>query len=122
MTKINRPLSCEQVKEYVNKLAKGQNDPVTKAEIWAVRGAFKLHRVHGEDRKVTDDQRHSILMYLFGVDSSKALTRGQCSALMRWLKPTDDPSIVSMELAACLNARILELGQMELLFPESATA
>jgi hypothetical protein len=68
-----------------------------------------------------DANRHAILKYLFGADSGKQLTSGQCRALRGWIgaeRTEDDewiPNAFSVEEAKLmLRALALEQGQREL--------
>lgn len=83
-----RPWDAETLKRYLNleKVAryKGKAGPPSDKQLDYVRSS--LHQVAPEDI-----DRHTITLYLFGVESSGDLTAAQCSALIDWIgaKPSD---------------------------------
>ena len=69
--------------------------------------------------KLSDPDRHTITLYLFGVESTGDLTAAQCSALIDWIgakeetdwEPSQDAKV---EARAVIKAYQIEQGQTEL--------
>lgn len=77
--------------------------------------AFIGHLAYNDEGKPIDDPtRHSILIYLFGKDSLKKLTRAEIFALTDYVSHTETPHYWRTEVNAILRAHMAEMGQMVL--------
>jgi hypothetical protein len=71
------------------------------------------------DRPVKErtSNRRAVLMYLFGLDSTKSMTHAQILAVRQWMRLSPDREA---ELHAVLEARLVEAGQGHLPLPPMA--
>lgn len=83
------------------------NQPIIRHEVGRVFGAFKRHRPTLLTAPITDEQRHSILHYLFGVKSTNDLTHAQGEALLLWMDIARSDR-VGLEMTAILDAERAE--------------
>jgi hypothetical protein len=67
---------------------------------------------------LSDADRHTVTLWLFGKDSTTNLTAAECSAIIDWVgaKPPDyEPSQdARIEARACIRAYLIQQGQQEL--------
>ncbi len=77
-----------------------------------------IHRIENawRDRpgKERTSNRRSVLMFCFGLDSTKSLTHAQLLALRQWMLKSPD---AEAELHAVLEARLIQAGQAPLPLP-----
>jgi len=120
-----RPLSAEAIRDTVRRKAHWQDgkrnvsaEPLTEKQTGAVVGMMAdATKADGMTQAELDRARHSILAYLVGVDSTKALTKWEASAIIDWLKngtPGELNQWARAECAAILKAAAIEAGQQEL--------
>lgn len=67
-----------------------QQEPASESQYKAL-GSLLSKAVHKDGMTAVEknDARHAVLLYVYGVDSGKALGRGEASALISWLKEED---------------------------------
>jgi len=119
-----RPLTAEQVRDACRKKAGWQStvrhegEPITESQQKALPGLMSkcLPNLSGD---VQDKARHDVLDYVFGITSTRHLTKAEASALIAWLKsPEEDdwePNEHAItEVARVLEAVALDAGQQEL--------
>jgi hypothetical protein len=106
----------EQVRSKVAAHAErftAQERQADKSVTWEI-----IHRIENAWRDRTTKERTSnrraVLLYCFGVDSTKSLTHGQILALRQWTLFSPD---AEAELHAVLEARLLEAGQLPMPVP-----
>lgn len=90
----------QELKERMGRL---KGEPATMAQVKYIVGLLAEHGI-------TDEERHSIMMYLVNQESTKALNKAQASLLIEILL-TDS----SFDPHTLVRERLLELGQLELL-------
>ena len=112
-----RPLDAETVRTFVRKKSGWQDghrledgEPITEKQI------PKLATDMGElfpnlDNQMRQKARHDVLQYIIGVDSTKALTKAEASALIDWCKDQDSAKV---EAARIIEAIAADAGQQEL--------
>ena len=110
---MNQP---EQVKSKIETHAarfKAEGAQADKSVTWEV-----IHDMENawRDRptKERTSNRRAVLVYLFGLDSTKSLTHAQILALRQWMLHSHDREA---ELHAVLEARLVEAGQGHLPLP-----
>lgn len=112
-------LSPEEIRAAVRKKA-GWNghrlqagEPITDKQIPTI--AMLLARASLADDP--DKERHTILGWLFGVDSSKALTKREAGAVIDWLTVKDTLDLneyAAQECAAIIRQAQIDAGQLSL--------
>jgi hypothetical protein len=118
-----RPYPAEVIRKGLQKAAaKGYNGLASEnQQRYVVTAVEKLFEK--DEPRVRDQKRHSLLLYVFDVDSSKKLTSGQASALIEWASIKEEEGgqvyynaseFAPAEAAAIIAAYEREKGQQEL--------
>ena len=112
----DRPWEAETLREAINVKAAGYKGKEQASEKQRKFCLSSLQNVVNND----DDKRHSLTAYLFGVESTSDLNGAQCSALIDWVGANKDneyqPNGHAIDEAErVVKARVIELGQKELL-------
>ena len=72
---------------------------------------------------LSDPDRHTVTLWLFGKDSTAALSAAECSALIDWVgakAPDYEPSQdARVEARACIRAYLIQQGQQEMPIDDS---
>jgi hypothetical protein len=118
--KVERPLPPEKLKVFMGKKVElYANAKANEKQTSLATGMLETCFAGNEK---SDDLRHSVLAYLFGITSSKELWPSQVLALLDWLKPEKDSGgaykpdpMAANEAQAVVGARMKELGQEEVL-------
>lgn len=80
-----RPMDAETVREALRQKATKLEDGEELTGKFRNLVAGRMNDLFGNDDPTTRNaKRHSVLLYVFGVDSSSKLTKGQCRALYAW--------------------------------------
>lgn len=123
----DRPYSPDSLKDrigkscaaYANDIASGKVETPSEGDFGAVMG--NLEKCFAGDPE-SDRKRHSVLAFLFGVDSGKDLMDGEILALKKWLNAKQDSGgdwspdpLAVKEARAVLKERMKDLGQEELI-------
>jgi hypothetical protein len=120
--KAERPLEPKQLRTFLHKRAGNGLTPATKKQFPFV--ASKFTEAFAPDEDATQ-KYHSALLWLWEVDSAKALTKGQAQATLDWLldpNGADDSGDTPLHQHAPEEARrvlrlaLQEAGQQELPF------
>jgi len=119
--KSERPMAPEALRNYlIDKVAPRHNDAVASTRQRGLCVGMLNACFAGDEN--SDNKRHSVLQYLFGENSMNDVGDAGVLALLDWLNPeedsggayTPDPMAVK-EALAIYRARLVELGQAELL-------
>ena len=120
-----RPLAPETIRDTIRKKSGWQNgarltegEPITEGQVGGVNGLL-TDTVRNMPPGSHDKARHDVLNYLLGVTSSKALTKREASAIIKWLKVDTDGEWeinewAKSEVARILEAVSIEQGQMQM--------
>ena len=83
-----RPWEAEYLRDYISKKVAEQGNTATASQAQLTYANLAVKSLLTGDNK--DNDRRSIIKYLFGVDSSKELTVAQASKLIEWTGSTED--------------------------------
>lgn len=124
-----RPYSAEKIRAHLQEAATFFTSEVAKGNYGEVADqtqkyqglvAANMEKCFAGDKDATE-KRHSVLMYIWGIDSTKKLTAGQILAHRKHLNWTQDSGgdwnpddLAVKEVRAMYKARLKELGQEEL--------
>jgi len=118
--KVDRPYSPEILKaKMAERVVANEGRAADKKMMGLMMGTLEMCFA-GEEKAI--EKRHSVLAYLFGVQSGVDLAPAQVLALREWLKPKPDSGgawfpdeMAEQEAQACLKARMAQLGQESML-------
>lgn len=111
--KLARPMTPEQVKKAMQVKAARNSAPPSDQQLDYAMSS--LSKACGSN----DPKRHSVMLYLFGKDSGKGLTGGECSALIDWVgakaenEYTPDENTLR-EIEAIIAEYMREQGQIDM--------
>jgi len=122
-TEADRPYPANVIARALRKAADRDTRPSSEKQQQAVRIALNS-LFDGDDETTADQKRHSLTKMLWGIESSKELTAGMCSALLDWSRLAEDgpdgqryytvTEHAPAEAAAIVSAALEQAGQQKL--------
>lgn len=120
--KPERPLTPTILSSFLAKKAAGYSSKNASPQQLGLAMGMLNECFAGDE--AADEKRHSVLAYLFGIESGKECASSQVLALLDWLKPEKDSGgayfpdpMAVKEAQAVVRARMIDLGNEEL-FPQ----
>lgn len=125
-TPEGRPVTPDKLKAGIAKQSETYAAKIASPQFRGfLAGALEMLWV-GQDKHICEQNRHTVLRWLTGVDSLTDMADGAVYAIRDWLKPQTDsggaiipfPAYVVAEAEAILHQAIVDSGQQEIAFAE----